>query len=186
MSETVTIPPKIKEIFHALARGEHLFLSDNGTQSERDLYSTLERNFDLFNDYLKPLGFEIHLGDGYYYLSGEETSSATQEKMDRNLNLIQVYGLLSDALDGFEAGKLFKSVELEARFTQNGDLAERLTRLTQKPSSNYSISDQMESVLRKFEKVGFILNNSTYDRSYHVLSSINYLRSIILMLNFKD
>jgi len=48
------------------------------------------------------------------------------------------------------------------------------------------MSDQMESIIRKFEKIGFILNSSTYDRSFVVLSSINYLRSIILMLNFKD
>ncbi len=186
MNETVSIPPKLKEIFHALVRGERLFLSDNGTQTERDQFWTLSRNHDAFNDYLNPLGFKIHAGDGYYYISGEETASATQDKMDRNLNLIQVYGLLSDALDGFEAGKVFKASDLESRFTQNGDLAERLTRLTQKPSTSYSISDQMESILRKFEKIGFILSNSTYDRSFVVLSSINYLRSIILMLDFKD
>lgn len=186
MSDSVIIPPKLKEIFHTLARGEHLFLSDNGTPTERNYCDTLERNLKIFNDYLKPLGFEIHQGDGYYYLSSEETASATQDKMDRNLNLIQVYGLLSDALDGFEAGKQFKAAELEARFVQNGDLAERLTRVTRKPSVNHGIGEQMESLLRKFEKVGFIMNSSTYDRSFIVLSSINYLRSIILMLNFKD
>ena len=167
-------------------RGERLFLSDNGSQTETDQFWTLSRNLNNFNNYLNPLGFEVHAGDGYFYMSGEETTSATQDKMDRNLNLIQVYGLLSDALDGFEAGKVFKASDLESRFTQNGDLAERLTRLTQKPSTSYSISDQMESIIRKFEKIGFILNSSTYDRSFVVLSSINYLRSIILMLNFKD
>ena len=186
MSETVTIPPKLKEIFHTLVRGERLFLSDNGTQAEREQFWTLDRNLDAFNDYLNPLGFEILAGDGYFYISGEETASATQDKMDRNLNLIQVYGLLSDTLDGFEAGKVFKVSELESRFTENGDLAERLTRLTQKPATNFDVSDQIESVLRRFERVGFILNNSTYDRSFVVLSSINYLRSIILMLDFKD
>lgn len=183
--KTIEIPPRINEVFHALARGHRQFVSNNGSEDERTLYDLIERHQDGYNDYLSELGFKLRDGDGFFFLTGEEDTGSQNTKFDRQLNWILSLGLLTEALDTFEDGQHFRASDIEAQCSQNTDLADRLRKYSQcGPNSN--ITEQTDSILKNFERVGFILKRSAHDRSYTILSSINYLRDIILSMNIQD
>tara|TARA_B110001469_G_C9648729_1_gene329787 strand:+ start:7308 stop:7862 length:555 start_codon:yes stop_codon:yes gene_type:complete len=183
--KSIQIPPGIKEVFNELGRGHRQFISDNGDEDERKLYDRIERHLDDYNLYLEALGFKIHEGDGFYYLTGPEDNASQNTKLDRQLNWILSLGLLTEALDTFEDGQSFRAADIEAQCGQNADMAERLRKHSQ-CGANASLSDQTDSILKGFERVGFILRRSTHDRSYTILSSINYLRDIIVSLNIQE
>lgn len=183
--KTIEVPPGIDEVFHELGRGHRQFVSDNGDENERKLYDRIERHHDHYNEYLEVLGFKVRSGDGFFYMTGPEDSNTQNTKLDRQLNWILSLGLLSEILNTFEDGQSFRAAEIEAQCGQNADLAERLRRYSQ-CTVNSSLSDQTDSILRSFERVGFILRRSTHDRSYTILSSINYLRDIIVSLKIQN
>lgn len=182
---SIEIPPGIKDIFHELGRGHRQFISDNGDEEERKRYDRIERHLDAYNQYLEPIGFKIHEGDGFFYLTGSEDNASQNAKLDRQLNWILTLGLLTEALNSFEDGQSFRAADIEAQCGQNADMAERLRKYSQ-CGANSTLSDQTDSILRSFERIGFILRRSTHDRSYTVLSSINYLRDIIVSLNIQE
>ena len=179
-SVSVIVPPRIREAYEQLGRGQNQFLSDNSYGSLKELYYELRENSDDYNAYLEPLGYSIHFGDGFLHMiTTSATSKEVGDKSARVVQFIEIYYLLLEALDGLEPGQTIFAHAVEHACNSSSERAERLIRVSSYTSPDASIRDHVESILARFVQVGFLREERLGRGQYIALSSINYVREFI-------
>lgn len=177
---SVIVPPRIKEIYEQLGRGQNQFLSDNSYGALKELYYELCENLEDYNAYLEPLGYSIHCGNGFLHMiTTTATSKEVGDKSARVVQFIEMYYLLLEALDGLESGQTIFAHVVEHACNSSSERAERLARVSSCTSPDASMRDHVQSILVRFVQVGFLREELLGHGQYIVLSSINYVKEFI-------
>lgn len=167
-----TAPPFARALFARLCRGENLILSRNGPAEDADLFRQVEAAEVPCRDYFMPLGFRLEPGDGFYFFSLEDESTTTvEDKIVRMIRMVRLLDFLSTNIESFSEGVVFSAPNLTSRC--QGD--SRAERFLHENSAGSNRAEQVESLLMRLQRQGYLSVADPQRQEYRVLSAINYL-----------
>ena len=136
--------PRLKDVFQALRRGQHICAADGET------YRALEGHHDEFAALFRDLGFRFeHHRRGFYYFRGEDAMSETGRRL--SVFMFVLVEWLGDSGRSIEESLLTQSFHLR-----------KLTHLSHDRYRGYmaeaGVADegQLERVLGHLERLGFV------------------------------
>ena len=179
------IPAQSGQIYEYLSKGN--FLTANTTNKEsRNLYGVVEDNFELLREYFMGINFILEQGDGYFYFARKESRSSLEQKLLRLFSWIDIMDFFTTYDTSFGPGFVFSPAEILVRSRIDMDLEMKLDGLKKHAGGKEKRKEILDSILDRMIKDGYIECVSDINGSWKVLSSWNYLTSIIDCINFEN
>jgi hypothetical protein len=176
-------PPFSRALFARLCRGENLILSRNGPVDDADLFRQIETAEDPCRDYFIPLGYRLEPGDGFYFFSLEDEPQATvEDKIVRMIRMVRLLDFLSTNVESFGEGVVFSAATLTSRC--QGD--SRAERFLHENGTGSNRAEQVESLLMRLQRQGYLSVADPQRQEYRVLSAINYLFDLADRINLRE
>lgn len=175
------LPKQTALIFETLSKGR--FINANSTDSEqRELYTAIENNLEFLSSYFEPIGFQLEVGDGYYYFSRKEEKVGIERKINAAFRWIDMLDFFTTFHNGFAPGLQFYTTELQEQVRVNGLLRTKLQDMNAK-SGGTSVRDQIEALLKTMDREGFIEKVDELDATWKVTAAFHYLQQMVLAID---
>ncbi|MBD0402410.1 hypothetical protein [Flammeovirga sp. EKP202] len=169
-----------RRVFEMLSRGQ--FLSANTIRPEfRKLYDEVEEYFSAFESVYAPLGFHLKKGNNYFYFSREGGRQTIEEKIERFYKYIDRLAFFATFAPGFGEGMRFYVKDIVHKCNVETDLNDQLQRLTSDKS--ISTHDKVRDLMDEMKRQGFMDCEDDENEGYIVLSSYNYLKDIVDLID---
>lgn len=176
-------PKQTALIFEILSKGRFI-TSNSNDQTQRELYSVIEENPELA-DYFDQIGFRLESGDGYFYFSREEEKTGVERKISAAYKWIDILDFFITFNNGFAPGFRFYATQLVEQVRVNGLLRNKLNELRTRGAERSS-GEQIDDVLKKMEREGFIEKIDDFDDEWKVTAALHYLEQLIMSLEISE
>jgi hypothetical protein len=177
------LPKQTALIFDYLSKGRFI-TSNSNEQGQRELYSVIEENPELVN-FFDQIGFRLESGDGYFYFSREEEKTGIERKIGAAFKWIDILDFFIAFNNGFAPGFRFYTTQLVEQVRVNGLLRNKLKDLRTKGSERSS-REQIDDILKKMEREGFIEKIDDFDDAWKVTAALHYLEQLIMSLETSE
>ncbi len=175
-----------QKIFECLIKGS--FLSVDSTDFEtKHLYDDVEENFSDYEAYFKEIGFQLEMGDGYFYFSRMGESKLQMDKKLQGLaQWVDILDFLKTYDIAFSVGYQFREAQISERISVDVELRDKARKLFQKQKTNY---DVVRKLAEELQNKGFAELVSEQEGTYKVTSAFRYVEemvNIITIYNEED
>ena len=176
------LPKQTAAIFDHLSKG-HFVNSNSIDQVQRELYAVLEdqENLEILSNYFKHIGFQLEAGDGYFYFSREEDRAGIERKINAAFQWIDIMDFFTTYHNGFGPGLRFYTTELVEQVRVNGLLRTKLQDMNTSSASSSS-NEQIDALLKKLEREGFIEKVDEFDDAWKVTAALHYIQQLIMAI----
>lgn len=180
------LPKQTAAIFDHLSNG-HFVNSNSINQVQRELYTVLEgqENLEILSNYFKHIGFQLETGDGYFYFSREEDRAGMERKINAAFQWIDILDFFTTFHNGFAPGLRFYTTEIVEQVRVNGLLRTKLQDMNTR-SASPSSKEQIDSLLKKMEREGFIEKVDEFDDAWKVTAALHYLQQLIMAIELSE
>lgn len=176
------LPKQTALIFEHLSKGR--FVNSNSVDAvQRELYTVIEDqdNLEALSNYFDRIGFRLEVGDGYFYFSREEEKTAVERKINAAFQWIDILDFFTTFNNSFAPGFRFYTTGLVEQVRVNGLLRTKLQDMNSRGSSRSSM-EQIDELLKKMEREGFIEKVDEYDDTWKVTAALHYLEQLIMAI----
>jgi hypothetical protein len=189
----VSVPIQTNEIFDYLTKG--YFISEDTNNYElKELYKTIENNYDVLFDYFQRINFYLEGKEtGYFYFSKREKEpyQNIENKIKAAYKWIDVLDFLKtfgkSRNENFSQGYVFSPTDIFNHCKVNALLQDKLDEL--KKYTDLNIEKPMERIQKIVEilrKETFVDIQNEHKEDFKVLASFGYLENLISIINIKD
>lgn len=175
------------EIFDVLRRG-HFICSNSPDDHIQTLYKVLEDEAvfeDLYNYFLQ-INYILEHGNEYFYFSRSEKNTDLDRKLGKAFEWIDILDFLKTFDSAFDVGFRFTPSAITNQLKNNADLKNKLNNLKKIGANKKSHSDRIQKLIEKLEKDNFISLENEIEETYKVLTSFNYLKDLISIINIPE
>lgn len=180
------LPKQTAAIFDHLSKG-HFINSNSIDRSQRELYAVLEdqENLETLSSYYNQIGFKLEAGDSYFYFSREEDRAGIERKINTAFKWIDIMDFFTTFHNGFAPGLGFYTSELVEQVRVNGLLRSKLQDMSTR-GANQSSKEQIDSILKKMEREGFIEKVDEFDDAWKVNAALHYLEQLLMAIELPE
>jgi hypothetical protein len=175
------------DIFDILRRGQFI-CSNSPDEHIQTLYKVLEDS-DTFEDlyeYFYQINYILEQGNQYFYFSRNERNSDLDRKLEKAFGWIDMIDFFKTFDSSFDVGYRFSPSDVVNQLKNNADLKSKLDNFKKLSGDKKNYSDRVKKIIEKLEKDNFITLENEITESYKVLTSFNYLKDIISIINIPE
>lgn len=175
------------DIFNILRKG-HFICSNSPDEHIQTLYRVLEddETFEDLYAYFQRIDYVLEFGNEYFHFSRKEKSVDLERKLEKAFGWIDIFDFLKTFDSSFDVGYRFTPAEIINQLKNNADLKSKLDGLKKISGDKKSYSDRIHKILEKLEKDNFIELENEITETYKVLTSFNYFKEIISIINIPE
>lgn len=164
-----------KEIFDILSKGG--FISRNSiSQLRSHIYDAIEDDYESYLEYFRGIGFQLEVGNGYYYFSRTENKVELADKVQRLALWIDRVDFLKTFNNIFGPGFSFRKSNILEKFSSDIELKEKARNLYPELKTN---DDKIDKLITDLERLGFVELENELDGTYKVTSAFHYIEELI-------
>ena len=164
-----------KEIFDILSKGG--FISRNSiSQLRSHIYDAIEDDYESYLEYFRGIGFQLEVGNGYYYFSRTENKVELADKVQRLALWIDRVDFLKTFNNIFGPGFSFRKSNILEKFSSDIELKDKARKLYPQLKPN---DDKIDKLLTDLERLGFVELENELDGTYKVTSAFHYIEELI-------
>ncbi len=164
-----------KEIFDILSKGG--FISRNSiSQLRSHIYDAIEDDYESYLEYFRGIGFQLEVGNGYYYFSRTENKVELADKVQRLALWIDRVDFLKTFNNIFGPGFSFRKSNILEKFSSDIELKEKARKLYPELKTN---DDKIDKLITDLERLGFVELENELDGTYKVTSAFHYIEELI-------
>ena len=175
------------DIFDVLRRGQFI-CSNSPDEHIQTLYKVLEDG-DTFEDlyeYFYQINYILEQGNEYFYFSRNERNVDLDRKLEKAFGWIDMIDFFKTFDSSFDVGYRFSPSDVVNQLKNNADLKSKLDNFKKLSGDKKNYSDRVKKIIEKLEKDNFITLENEITESYKVLTSFNYLKDIISIINIPE
>ncbi len=175
------------EIFEILRKGK--FICSNSPDAQiQMLYRVLEEEetFEDLYEYFHQINYTLEQGDEFFYFSRKEKNIDLERKIERAFDWIDLVDFFKTFDSSFDIGFRFTPSEIHNQLKNNADLKAKLDSLKKISTTKEAYLDRIQKLIDKLEKDNYITLESLVSDTYKVLTSFNYLKDLINMINIPE
>jgi len=175
------------EIFEVLRRGQFI-CSNSPDDHMQTLYRVLEDE-DVFADlyeYFSKINYVLEQGNEYFYFSRTEKNVDLERKLDKAFGWIDILDFFKTFDSSFDVGFRFTPSEIVNQLKNNADLKSKLDSFKKINVDKRNYSERIKKIIEKLERDNFIVLESEMSETYKVLTSFNYLKDLITIVNIPE
>lgn len=175
------------EIFDVLKRGQ--FICSNSPDKEiQKLYKILEDDdvFDELYEYFDQINYILEQGNEHFYFSRKEKNIDLDRKLDTAFTWIDILDFFQTFDSSFDVGFRFSPADIVNQLNNNVDLKSKLDNFKKIGSDKKNYTERVKKIIEKLEKDSFIALENQISETYKVLTSFNYLKNIISIINIPE
>ena len=175
------------EIFDVLRKGQ--FICSNSPDDEiQKLYKVLEDEeiFEDLHEYFYQINYILEQGNEYFYFSRIENNADLDRKLEKAFHWIDILDFFKTFDSSFDVGFRFTPSDIANQLKNNADLKTKLEKLKKIGVDKKSYFDRIKKLIEKLEKDNFITLENEISETYKVLTSLNYLKDIISIINIPE
>lgn len=178
------LPKHTAAIFETLSKGE--FISSNSNEAEmKDLYSSIEENFELLYDYFSAIGFRLERGNEYFYFSRFEIKAEIERKLQNAYKWIDILDFFKTWNPAFGPGTKLSPSAIAEQCKVNSELKLKLEAM-KSVAGDGNLVQRIKNLIEHLRKDKFVeLENELLD-IWKVLTSIHYIESLITLINIPE
>ncbi|MGM9833376.1 MAG: condensin complex protein MksE [Candidatus Limisoma sp.] len=164
-----------KEIFDILSKGG--FISRNSIfQLRSHIYDAIEDDYESYLEYFRGIGFQLEVGNGYYYFSRTENKVELADKVQRLALWIDRVDFLKTFNNIFGPGFSFRKSNILEKFSSDIELKEKARNLYPELKTN---DEKIDKLITDLERLGFAELENELDGTYKVTSAFHYIEELI-------
>ena len=164
-----------KEIFDILSKGG--FISRNSiSQLHSHIYDAIEDDYESYLEYFRGIGFQLEVGNGYYYFSRTENKVELADKVQRLALWIDRVDFLKTFNNIFGPGFSFRKSNILEKFSSDIELKEKARNLYPDLKTN---DDKIDKLITDLERLGLVELENELDGTYKVTSAFHYSEELI-------
>jgi len=175
------------DIFDVLRKGQFI-CSNSPDEQIQTLYKVLEDS-DTFEDlyeYFYQINYILEQGNEYFYFSRIEKNVDLDRKLDKVFGWIDILDFFKTFDSSFDVGYRFSPSDVVNQLKNNADLKSKLDNFKKIGADKKNYSDRVKKIIEKLEKNNFITLENEISETYKVLTSFNYLKNIISIINIPE
>ncbi len=175
------------EIFNVLRKGQ--FICSNSPNDDiKKLYKVLEdeETFEDLHEYFYQINYILEQGNEYFYFSRIENNADLDRKLEKAFNWIDILDFFKTFDSSFDVGFRFSPSDIVNQLKNNADLKTKLEKLKKVSGDKKTNSERIKKIIEKLEKDNFITLENEITETYKVLTSLNYLKDIIITINIPE
>ncbi len=175
------------DIFDVLRRGQFI-CSNSPDEHIQTLYKVLEDS-DTFEDlyeYFYQINYILEQGNEYFYFSRNERNVDLDRKLEKAFGWIDTIDFFKTFDSSFDVGYRFSPSDVVNQLKNNADLKSKLDNFKKLSGDKKNYSNRVKKIIEKLEKDNFITLENEITESYKVLTSFNYLKDIISIINIPE
>ncbi|HLS30924.1 MAG TPA: hypothetical protein VK021_08715 [Flavobacteriaceae bacterium] len=177
----------VSDIFEILRRGQ--FICSNSPDDEiQKLYKIMEDEdtFNELSDYFEQINYILEWGNEYFYFSRKEKNADLDRKLNKAFEWIDILDFLKTYNSTFDVGYRFTPAEIVNQLKNNADLKHKLENLKKIGRNKKKYDERVRKIIEKLERDNFITLEDEISESYKVLTSFNYLKELISIINIPE
>lgn len=175
------------EIFDVLRRGQFI-CSNSPDEAMQTLYKVLEDK-DTFEDlyaYFYRINYILEQGNEYFYFSRKEKNVDLDRKLDKAYSWIDILDFFKTFDSSFDVGFRFSPADVVNQLKNNVDLKSKLESFKKIGVDKKNYTDRIKKIIERLEKDNFVALENEPSETYKVLTSFNYLKDIISIINIPE
>ncbi len=174
------------DIFDVLRRGQFI-CSNSPDEHIQTLYKVLEDSdtFDDLYEYFYRINYVLEQGNEYFYFSRNEKNVDLERKLNKAFTWIDILDFFKTFDSSFDVGYRFSPSDVVNQLKNNADLKSKLDSF-KIGSDKKNYSERVQKIIDKLEKENFITLENEITETYKVLTSFNYLKAIISIINIPE
>lgn len=175
------------DIFNVLRKGQFI-CSNSPDEHMQTLYKVLEDS-DTFEDlyeYFFHINYILEHGNEYFHFSRNEKNVDLDRKLEKAFGWIDILDFFKTFDSSFDVGYRFSPSDVVNQLKNNADLKSKLDNFKKIGSDKKNYSDRIKKLIEKLEKDNFISLENEISETYKVLTSFNYLKDIISIINIPE
>ncbi len=164
-----------KEIFDSLSRGGFI-CSNSVRQSAKRWYDAIEDAYQQYREYYEGIGFQLEMGNGYFYFTRAESKVELADKLERFSRWIDRLDFLKTFNSAFSPGFSFSRFNIMEQMASDIELKEKASKLYKE---KLSLEEVVEKLVDDLEKLGFIELENDIDGIWKVTSAFHYIEELV-------
>lgn len=175
------------DIFDVLRKGQFI-CSNSPDEDIQTLYKVLESS-DTFEDlynYFHHINYTLEQGNEYFYFSRNEKNVDLDRKLEKAFSWIDILDFFKTFDSSFDVGYRFSPSDVVNQLKNNADLKSKLDSFKKIGGDKKNYTDRIKKLIEKLEKDNFITLENEISETYKVLTSFNYLKDIISIINIPE
>lgn len=175
------------DIFNVLRKGQFI-CSNSPDEYMQILYKVLEDsdNFEDLYEYFYHINYILEHGNEYFHFSRNEKNVDLDRKLEKAFGWIDILDFFKTFDSSFDVGYRFSPSDVVNQLKNNADLKSKLDNFKKIGGDKKNYSDRIKKLIEKLEKENFISLESEISETYKVLTSFNYLKDIISIINIPE
>lgn len=175
------------DIFNVLRKGQFI-CSNSPDEQIQTLYKVLEDS-DTFEDlyhYFYHINYILEQGNEYFYFSRYEKNVDLDRKLQKAFSWIDILDFFKTFDPSFDVGYRFSPSDVVNQLKNNADLKTKLDNFKKISTDKKNYTDRVKKLIERLEKDNFISLENEISETYKVLTSFNYLKDIISIINIPE
>ncbi len=140
------------------------------------IYDAIEDDYESYLEYFRGIGFQLEVGNGYYYFSRTENKVELADKVQRLALWIDRVDFLKTFNNIFGPGFSFRKSNILEKFSSDIELKEKARKLYPELKTN---DDKIDKLITDLERLGFVELENELDGTYKVTSAFHYIEELI-------
>lgn len=175
------------EIFEVLRRGQFI-CSNSPDEAIQTLYKVMEdsHTFEDLYEYFCQINYLLEQGNEYFYFSRIEKNVDLDRKLEIVFGWIDILDFFKTFDSSFDVGFRFSPSDIVNQLKNNADLKSKLEGFKKIGTDKKNYTDRVKKIIEKMEKDNFIALENEISETYKVLTSFNYLKEIISIINIPE
>lgn len=174
-------------IFEVLRRGQFI-CSNSPNEQIQTLYKVMEEQetFDELSEYFSQINYVLEQGNEYFYFSRLESNFDIERKLEKAFGWIDILDFFKTFDSSFDVGFRFSPSDIVNQLKNNADLKSKLDNLKKLTGDKINYIDRVKNIIEKLVKDNFVTLENEVSETYKVLTSLNYLKDIINIINIPE
>lgn len=175
------------EIFEVLRKGQFI-CSNSPDEDMQTLYKVLEDKdtFEDLHEYFFKINYVLEQGNEYFYFSRKEKNVDLDRKLEIAYSWIDIFDFFKTFDSSFDVGFRFSPTDVVNQLKNNADLKSKLESFKKIGADKKNYTDRVKKIIERLEKDNFVALENELSETYKVLTSFNYLKDIILIINIPE
>ncbi|MDY0141788.1 MAG: hypothetical protein RBR97_07845 [Bacteroidales bacterium] len=175
------------DIFEILRKGQFI-CSNSPNEQMQTLYKILEdeSTFEDLYEYFYQINYILELGNEYFYFSRQEKNVDLDRKLEKAFSWIDILDFFKTFDSSFDVGFRFTPSEIHNQLKNNADLKAKLDNIKKISADKLNYLDRIKKIIEKLEKDNFISLENEISETYKVLTSFNYLKDLVTIINIPE
>ena len=175
------------EIYEILRRGQFI-CSNSPNEQIQTLYKVLEDQeaFEELYEYFYRINYVLEQGNEYFYFSRIENNVDLDRKLEKAFNWIDILDFFKTFDSSFDVGFRFSPAEIANQLKNNADLKTKLESLKKVSVDKKNHLENIKKIIDRMKNENFISLENEISETYKVLTSFNYLKDIITVINIPE